>query len=563
MSALVSAVEIKVMEVKKLTCLMTNRDRLIGAFCNFREEFAPILEKRGVKKEAKAFWPNICCSSENEKCGDEQTHQEATVPFAGSAQGGELSQSSLFDEIHRTIKKNGYLHQGMLDILAEVDGVDTAKIVRKLNKYIFHRRDLCGAREFDMPRPPGQDGKRMCQLFLPYKQVFGALKNDFERLFLEKDNEAAKNLSFLEAPPEGIKKHTFNHDRNIRHAMKVESYKTCKITMRSEKEYRKMEKIFCYNDHIDLMNSDVKTIAMRRVEHGFNIKGNKEKTLELIANRARFSVSDVCSPIPMLNADGISMQKIRTDPFKDEKKWVFLMNLDSESKKGYLQSELSQCKTTNYLPTSNVNVAMYIDKEGCCAETRDYSRCMLSGCLPRPLRDEWTNGQMAFRLAVRGGDFDWTKSEYLLPGTKFTSPICMNHLEKGRAVNLGNVKNAVCTKKGESLLETSALQTISAPIPHTGISYVSGQCANLQAADVFQGVTGSTTDDFDFSCETSPKLCACLVDVSENSKTVKFESTSPSETLTLKGNGGVVSYEFGSGIRRRRRLVQEGAGGGC
>merc|ERR1712072_946304 len=105
---------------------------------------------------------------------------------------------------------------------------------------------------------------------------------------------------------------------------------------------------------------------------------------------------------------------------------------------------------------------MYIDKEGCCAETRDYSRCMLSGCLPRPLRDEWT------------------KSEYVLPGTKFTSPICMNHLEKGRAVNLGNVKNAVCTKKGESPLETSALQTISAPIPHTGISYVSGQCANLQ-----------------------------------------------------------------------------------
>jgi hypothetical protein len=580
------AVEIKSREVKRLTCLLTNRDRLVGAFCNFRKEFAAILTQRGVDKGARGFWPNMCCSEEGETCKDgkdvdgNDVPQEKTVPFAG-AQGGPMTRDTLYDEIYRTIKKGGYLHQGMLAALKAADGVDTGKMEEKLNKHIFHRAQLCGPREFDSPE---HRGVKMCQLFLPYSQILTAFLEDFQRLFQKKDasdiqpsgdsflevsnlrrNRKGQNSQQMLGPNEGPK------DPIDAEPKKTESYETCKIKMRKREIYKEMEKSFCYNNHVDLMNSDVMTIAMARVDKAIGRDpGFKEK----LATNAKFSVGDVCTPVPMLTADGISMQHIRIDPFgakSDE--WVFLMKLDAVSKKGYLQSELSQCEATDYMPTSNINIAMYVDKEGCCTVTKDFSRCMRSehcvGKIPTPLTDAWTKEQMAFRLEVIGGDFQWKKSEFVLPGTKFTSPICTNWLKKdGGNVNGGDVKNAKCEPVGSDssqdddvFVETAAkVGNYVVTEKYTDIKYSDGsdECDHL-LSKVLEGVQYSDSDDkFRFN---NNYLNACIIKVEEDDITVTVEGKKDgkTESVTLtKAKSGTVKYEFGGS--RRRRLLQLGGG---
>ena len=46
-------------EVDDKTCLSTNRDELVIAFCNFRKDFDMTLSKHNLG-DAKEFWPNIC-----------------------------------------------------------------------------------------------------------------------------------------------------------------------------------------------------------------------------------------------------------------------------------------------------------------------------------------------------------------------------------------------------------------------------------------------------------------------------------------------------------------------
>ena len=43
------------------TCIDTNRDELLKSFCSFRMDLDNLFQIQSIDKEAKTFWPNICC----------------------------------------------------------------------------------------------------------------------------------------------------------------------------------------------------------------------------------------------------------------------------------------------------------------------------------------------------------------------------------------------------------------------------------------------------------------------------------------------------------------------
>ena len=73
-------------------------------------------------KTAKSFWPNICCKERNDKtlevCNDPTgtIERKNIVPFALS-QGGDYSRHNLYVEVTETIKHDGYLHEGMINLI--------------------------------------------------------------------------------------------------------------------------------------------------------------------------------------------------------------------------------------------------------------------------------------------------------------------------------------------------------------------------------------------------------------------------------------------------------------
>ena len=104
------------------TCIDTNRDELLKSFCSFTSDLDELFRLQGIKKQAKTFWPNICCKERRdttlEVCEDPsgRVSRENIIPFALS-QGGNYSRHNLYVEVTDTIKINGYLHEGMLQLL--------------------------------------------------------------------------------------------------------------------------------------------------------------------------------------------------------------------------------------------------------------------------------------------------------------------------------------------------------------------------------------------------------------------------------------------------------------
>ena len=47
------------------SCINKNRDKLVQAFCNFRDSFDSVLTGRRLKS-GKHYWPNICCKEESD-----------------------------------------------------------------------------------------------------------------------------------------------------------------------------------------------------------------------------------------------------------------------------------------------------------------------------------------------------------------------------------------------------------------------------------------------------------------------------------------------------------------
>merc|ERR1712072_902106 len=57
------AIEIsnEIEKIEDTTCIDTNRDELLKSFCSFTSDLDNLFQIQHIDKEAKSFWPNICC----------------------------------------------------------------------------------------------------------------------------------------------------------------------------------------------------------------------------------------------------------------------------------------------------------------------------------------------------------------------------------------------------------------------------------------------------------------------------------------------------------------------
>merc|ERR1711934_967610 len=97
----------------------------------------------------------------------------------------------------------------------------------------------------------------------------------------------------------------------------------------------------------------------------------------------------------MGTANDISIQQVVMDVWGKQKEWVAVVNLNTQDKNGYLQSELPYCKVRNYLIGSKVEVKAYTDDTACCDGLKDYTKCLaIEKCkhqkknLLKPLKDK-------------------------------------------------------------------------------------------------------------------------------------------------------------------------------
>merc|ERR1711968_140977 len=85
----------------------------------------------------------------------------------------------------------------------------------------------------------------------------------------------------------------------------------------------------------------------------------------------------------------ISIQQVAMDVFGKKKEWVAVVNLNTQDKNGYLQSELPRCERANYLVGANVKVKAYVDNNNCCQGGVDFEECKKkAGCEPEELKDK-------------------------------------------------------------------------------------------------------------------------------------------------------------------------------
>ena len=63
------------------------------------------------------------------------------------------------------------------------------------------------------------------------------------------------------------------------------------------------------------------------------------------------------------------------DVLGKKKEWVAVVNLNTQYKNGYLQSELPFCEDRKYLIGSKVEVKAYVDESNCCKHVKGYKEC--------------------------------------------------------------------------------------------------------------------------------------------------------------------------------------------
>ena len=69
------------------------------------------------------------------------------------------------------------------------------------------------------------------------------------------------------------------------------------------------------------------------------------------------------------------------DTLGNKTEWVAVVNLNTQDKNGYLQSELPYCTDKNYLIGSTVKVKTYLDETNCCDKWKSYEDCKAKlGC---------------------------------------------------------------------------------------------------------------------------------------------------------------------------------------
>ena len=82
--------------------------------------------------------------------------------------------------------------------------------------------------------------------------------------------------------------------------------------------------------------------------------------MDQMKTKMNYSVDDGCST-PLFSADDISLQNVKIDG-KEQSQWVALVQLDSQSKGGYLQNEVHRCNSLGYMPYNKVTVKVNMEQ---------------------------------------------------------------------------------------------------------------------------------------------------------------------------------------------------------
>ena len=102
---------------------------------------------------------------------------------------------------------------------------------------------------------------------------------------------------------------------------------------------------------------------------------NDNKHMSELATALRYEVQDTSCPSKLFDAKDISIQQVNMDTLGNEKEWVAIVNLNSQDKDGYLQSELPYCEARDYLIAAKAQIKAYIDDDDCCDGLKDYNKC--------------------------------------------------------------------------------------------------------------------------------------------------------------------------------------------
>ena len=63
------------------------------------------------------------------------------------------------------------------------------------------------------------------------------------------------------------------------------------------------------------------------------------------------------------------------DALGKRKEWVAVVDMNTQDKNGYLQSELPFCEDRKYLIGASLKVKAYVDESNCCKHLKSYKEC--------------------------------------------------------------------------------------------------------------------------------------------------------------------------------------------
>merc|ERR1711871_617308 len=273
------------------------------------------------------------------------------------------------------IKKEGYLHEGMKKLLASLQSsVDTTYATKRVNAF-FEGVSLCGPRIVDAPA--SEDKKKLCELFIPYQHSMAQFYTLIESLFVK---PIPPQSSFLETMERSLRKRseaTRLGKNNIQQMMQMKpkaAEATCtggsKWTS-AKLEVGKNEFCLGYN-HLDFSSTNIRNVAVHYLKN--DISYDDKKMFEL-SKQLRYHVTDDSCPAPLFTANDISIQQVAMDALGKRKEWVAVVNLNTQDKNGYLQSELPFCEDRKYLIGASLEVKAYVDESNCCKHLKSYKEC--------------------------------------------------------------------------------------------------------------------------------------------------------------------------------------------
>eukprot|EP00945_MAST-04E_sp_MAST-4E-sp1_P002509 g2509.t1 len=377
-------------KVEDTTCIDTNRDELLKAFCSFSTKLDTLLTIQGSKKSAQSFFPNICCKERRdtklEVCKDPsgKLARENIIPFALS-QGGHYSRHNLYAEVSDALKTKGYLHKGMLNVLDEIKAKGKEMLKHRINGF-FEEISLCGPRVVDEPGTRGE--RQLCQLFVPYGHVLNYFYNGLKTLY-------EKPVPLLELSERSrLGKAMLQRQQKVGETLPVQQLMKNKQKKAPQKckagptfgptELANKKKLFCKGiNHIDLMNPTIKNVALYYLRKDLPSEWTNQNIFD-VEDHLRYKVEDKSGcPSKLFGAEDISIQQVAMNTDVSKKDWAAVIKLNT-GEGGYLKSEMPKCEHAHYLPRNDMTVNVFEDKHDCCQGSKDAEKCE-SGCKLTPL----------------------------------------------------------------------------------------------------------------------------------------------------------------------------------